>query len=73
VVVGSCGPSNQIAHCCYADYNHSGTSTIDDIFIYLNAWFANSPYAKVGGNGTATPTIDDIFLFLNHWFGGCTP
>lgn len=73
LVVSSCGPSNSYAHCCYADFNHSGASDIDDIFIFLAAWFDASPYANVGGNGTAIPDIDDIFIWLNGWFAGCNP
>jgi hypothetical protein len=57
--------------CCYADFDKLGGRTVDDIFVYLNAWFANSPFAKVGGDGVATPTVDDIFVFLNAWFAGC--
>jgi hypothetical protein len=68
--VCNAGSSTQTP-CCYADFDKVGSNTIDDIFIYLNAWFANSPYAKVGGDGVAVPTIDDIFVFLNAWFAGC--
>ena len=42
-----------------------------DIFAYLAAWFAPSPYAKMAGNGSQMPTVNDIFLFLAAWFGGC--
>lgn len=73
LVVGSCGPANTYSHCCFADFNHSGASDIDDIFIFLAAWFDSSPYANVGGNGTALPDIDDIFIWLNYWFAGCNP
>jgi hypothetical protein len=60
--------------CCFADFNKDGTRNIDDIFIYLNAWFgtASNPFTKIGGNGVATANIDDLFIFLNVWFaGGC--
>jgi hypothetical protein len=57
--------------CCFADFDKANGATIDDIFIYLNAWFSNSPYTKIGGDGVATPTLDDIFIFLNVWFAGC--
>jgi hypothetical protein len=54
---------------CPADFDHSGQVTIDDIFIFLNAWFAGSTIADFDGvNGV---TIDDIFVFLNAWFVGC--
>jgi hypothetical protein len=63
--------NNRHATSCYADFNKDLNVTIDDIFIYLNAWFASSPFSKVGGDGVATPTIDDIFIYLNLWFAGC--
>jgi hypothetical protein len=71
-VVGPACTGNTVAGCCYADYDHINGRTIDDIFIFLNAWFAASPYTKVGGNGVDTPVIDDIFVFLNVWFAGCS-
>jgi hypothetical protein len=60
--------------CCFSDFNKDGTRNIDDIFIYLNAWFgaSSNPYAKIGGNGTDNANIDDLFVFINVWFaGGC--
>jgi hypothetical protein len=68
---GACAPST-LAGCCYADFNKDGNPSIDDVFIYLNAWFTATPFAKVGGDGVQTPVIDDLFLFINLWFGGCT-
>jgi hypothetical protein len=63
---------------CVADFDGSGTPNIDDIFIFLNAWFANCTgqagppcngrNADVNNNGL---NIDDIFIFLNLWFAGC--
>jgi hypothetical protein len=60
-----------VSPCCLADFNKADGVTIDDIFIYLNAWFATSDFANVGEPGA--PNIDDIFIFLNAWFGGCAP
>jgi hypothetical protein len=60
--------------CCYSDFNKDGNRNIDDIFIYLNAWFgtASNPYTKIGGDGVANANIDDLFVFINVWFaGGC--
>jgi hypothetical protein len=48
------------------DFNRDGVVTIDDIFIFLNAWFASAPAAEWDGNGAIS--IDDIFIFLNDWF-----
>jgi hypothetical protein len=69
--VSSCGTGATTATCCFADYDHNGARTIDDIFVYLNAWFGSSPYTKFGGDGVATANIDDIFVYLNAWFTGC--
>jgi subtilisin-like proprotein convertase family protein len=65
---------NNTSPCCYSDFNKDGTRNIDDIFIYLNAWFgsASSPFTKIGGDGTTPANIDDLFVFINVWFaGGC--
>ncbi|MBY0261444.1 MAG: lamin tail domain-containing protein [Phycisphaerales bacterium] len=57
--------------CCYADFNKSGVKDVADIFAYLSAWFANSPFSDVGGDGTGTRDVSDIFQFLSGWFAGC--
>jgi hypothetical protein len=65
---------NGTTPCCYSDFNKDGNRNIDDIFIYLNAWFgtASNPFAKIGGNGVDNANIDDLFVFINVWFaGGC--
>jgi hypothetical protein len=52
-----------------ADANGDGFVNADDIFFFLNAWFAQS-----GGpgsadlNGDGVVNADDIFFFLNTWF-----
>lgn len=61
-----------ITPCCFADYNQSGGVTIDDLFLYFDAWFTGNPLADTSGNGASTPNIDDLFLFLNVWFTGCS-
>ncbi len=59
--------------CCYADYDKIGDGIqVNDIFAYLNDWFASSGFARFGGDGSGTPDVNDIFAFLNAWFaGGC--
>ena len=59
--------------CCYADYNKVGGITVQDIFDFLQDWFASSPYANTGGTGAAGPlAVQNIFDFLTAWFnGGC--
>jgi hypothetical protein len=55
---------------CFADFNCSGDTTIDDLFLYLNAYFQSLPTADV--NGLDGVTIDDLFLYINLYFvGGC--
>ena len=71
LVAGSCGAGNALATCCHADFNHDGIPSIDDLFLYFNAYFTGSPWANVGGDGVAQPTIDDLFLYINAYFAGC--
>lgn len=64
---------------CPADFDSSGGVSIDDLFLFLNAWFSgcvgqagapcNGRSADVNGiNGVS---IDDLFLYLNLYFVGC--
>jgi hypothetical protein len=62
-------PGATASPCCLADFDKAGGRSIDDIFIYLNAWFASSEFANFAEPGQ--PNIDDIFVFLNAWFAGC--
>jgi hypothetical protein len=50
------------------DFDGVGGLTVQDIFAYLNAWFAGDPRADFNGGGLA---VQDIFDFLNAWFAGC--
>ncbi len=52
---------------CRADFNGGGLS-VQDIFDFLNAWFAGDPAADWNGGGLS---VQDIFDFLNAWFAGC--
>ncbi len=54
---------------CPADFNGSGTLTVQDIFDFLAAWFASNPTADFNGSGGNT--VQDIFDFLSAWFAGC--
>lgn len=42
---------------------------VNDIFEFLNRWFANDPRANF--NNTGGITVADVFDFLNAWFTGC--
>ncbi|HMN42273.1 MAG TPA: GC-type dockerin domain-anchored protein [Phycisphaerales bacterium] len=54
--------------CCRADFNGDGSIAVQDIFDFLNAWFAGDLRADFNGGGLA---VQDIFDYLNAWFAGC--
>ena len=54
---------------CLGNFNGTGGVTVQDIFDFLAAWFANDPRADVDQSGTVT--VQDIFTFLTAWFAGC--
>ncbi|HMN40593.1 MAG TPA: GC-type dockerin domain-anchored protein [Phycisphaerales bacterium] len=51
------------------DVDASGSIAVQDIFAFLNRWFAGDPRADFNGAGGIT--VQDIFDFLNAWFAGC--
>jgi probable HAF family extracellular repeat protein len=53
---------------CRADFNRSGGLEVQDIFDFLNAWFAGDLAADYNGGGLE---VQDIFDYLNAWFAGC--
>lgn len=54
---------------CPADFNQSGSITVQDIFDFLIAYFANDPQADF--NGVGGITVQDIFDYLAAYFVGC--
>ncbi len=54
---------------CPADFNGSGTVSVQDIFDFLAAYFANEAAADVNHSGSVT--VQDIFDFLATYFAGC--
>lgn len=62
------GPGDEGTY-CPADFDTSGSVNTQDIFAFINAWFAGSGAADV--NADDTLGIEDIFDFLNIWFAGC--
>lgn len=54
---------------CPADFNGVGGVTLQDLFDYLGAWFANLPSADF--NGVGGVTLQDLFDYLGAWFTGC--
>jgi hypothetical protein len=73
--VGSNNTANLIATgpriVCKCDTNSNGVLEVQDIFDFLNLWFAGDPRGDFNGNGL---TVQDIFDFLSCWFAsplGC--
>lgn len=62
-------PVAGIAAQCPADFDASGMLGVQDIFLFLNSWFASEARADFNGDGVLG--IQDIFDFLNAWFAGC--
>lgn len=58
-----------ITNSCIADFNSSGSVTVQDIFDFLNTYFAASPAADVNTSGSVT--VQDIFDFLDAYFAAC--
>lgn len=54
---------------CAADFNGIGGVNVQDIFVFLSAWFARIPTADI--NGVDGVNVQDIFTFLSLWFAGC--
>jgi hypothetical protein len=54
---------------CIADFNGSGSVSVQDIFDFLSAYFMQDPRADV--NHVGGVTVQDIFDFLAAYFTGC--
>jgi hypothetical protein len=54
---------------CRVDIDGSGAVSVQDIFSFLNLWFAGNAGANF--NTTGGITVQDIFDFLSAWFTGC--
>jgi hypothetical protein len=61
---------NNTTPCCRADYNQSGSVSVQDIFDFLGGYFSLNPCADVNGSGPP-PSVQDIFDFLAAYFAGC--
>jgi hypothetical protein len=62
-------PGNLTSPCCKADFNQSGSITVQDIFDFLAAYFTVNPQADI--NGVGGITVQDIFDYLAAYFAGC--
>lgn len=65
----ACDVPGQPPICCAADFNASGEVSVQDIFDFLQAYFAGDPRADFNGAGGIS--VQDIFDFLSAWFVGC--
>lgn len=63
-------PGNQISPCCLADFNRSGSVSVQDIFDFLGAYFAGE-FTLCDINSSGTLSVQDIFDFLAAFFSGC--
>lgn len=54
---------------CPADFDGNGIQTVQDVFSFLGAWFANDAAADF--NDDTMVTIDDLFGFVGAYFAGC--
>jgi hypothetical protein len=54
---------------CAADFDGTPGLSIQDIFAFLNAWFAGESRADFDHLGGLA--VQDIFAYLNAWFAGC--
>ena len=51
---------------CPGDFNLDGIVSIDDLFLYFNAYFTGVPAADMNNDGLVS--IDDLFLYINFYF-----
>lgn len=65
----SCQPYDFDEPCCRGDFNKAGGLSMQDLFEYLAAYFAQDPCADTNGNGIVF--ISDLFDFLSAYFAGC--
>lgn len=63
------GMASAASQTCAVDVSLDGFVTVNDIFQFLNIWFASAPGADFDGVGGIT--TGDVFAFLNAWFQGC--
>lgn len=72
VAENSCGVTQSESvelRVCVADYNCSGVVSVQDIFDFLEDWFAGDSHADM--NGAGGTSVQDLFDFLAAYFAGC--
>lgn len=63
--VAALGPSP----ICSGDFNGSGATSVQDIFEFLESYFALN--RRADWNGSCEITVQDIFDYLALYFVGC--
>jgi hypothetical protein len=66
---GGAATSCQALSCCQGDFNQDGGLTLQDLFDFLNAWFAQDPSADF--DGFAGVNVSDIFSYIDLFINGC--
>lgn len=51
---------------CAGDFDNSGDASVEDLFAFINAYFAGSPAADIDNSGTLD--VGDLFGFIVIWF-----
>lgn len=70
VGVGSvCTSASGALTCCPADYNQDLVLSVQDLFDFLAAFFANGSATDVNQSGTIS--VQDVFDYLAAYFTGC--
>ncbi len=64
-----CGASDNRLACCPANFNGQNGLTVQDIFDFMAAYFAQDPRADINASGAIS--VQDIFDFLAAYFAGC--
>lgn len=54
---------------CPADVNGDQVVTVQDVFEFIDLWFAHDASADIDLSGDIN--VQDVFVYLNLWFEGC--
>lgn len=67
---GAMGSGTLTITCCPADFNASGSASVQDIFDFIAAYFAGNPRSDFNGSGATG--VQDLFDFLSAYFTVCS-
>lgn len=63
--------ANTTTPCCRPDFNKDGMVSSQDLFDFLESYFAGNPLADFVGNGTGIPSVNSVRAFVSAWSAGC--